>query len=196
VILIKATIIFHSVCGNTYLLAKELYQSLIENKVDVDIFRVEDEDFLDLYNEFDIVKEFYSDIFDIKIAKQEDLLNSDLILLGSPTYFGNVSSEFKKFLDSTGDFWPESRLKGKYLISFTSTGTIEGGGHLCLNSINTYGYHMGMIPISMPIDIVRGQFPAYGIISYSGDEGNIRPSAQTKESIRNLIKYISKKFNY
>ncbi len=193
---IKATIVFHSVCGNTYLLAKELYRSLFENKIDVDILRVEDEDFFDLYNKFDIVKEFYSDICNIKIAEPDDLLNSDLILFGSPTYFGNVSSEFKKFLDSTGDFWPEARLKGKYLISFTSSGTSEGGGHLCLNSINTYGYHMGMIPISIPIDIVSGQFPAYGIISYSGDEGNIRPNNKTKENIRNLIKYISKNLKY
>ncbi|MDK2950363.1 MAG: hypothetical protein PWQ77_28 [Kosmotogales bacterium] len=191
VVYIKASVIFHSVSGNTYLLAKELYDSLTFYDIKASIFRVEDDDLDNFYTKYDTVKEFYSEIKSIKIAKPDFLLDSDIIFFGSPTYFGNISSEMKAFMDSTGDFWPEARLKGKYIVPFTTAGTCEGGGHLCLNSINIYGFHMGMIPISLPMDILQGQLPSYGIISYSGDEGNIRPDEKTKMNIKKFVKYIT-----
>jgi multimeric flavodoxin WrbA len=49
-----------------------------------------------------------------KIAKQ--MLDSDLIIVGSPVYFSDVSSPIKAFIDRTVSLWHEKQLKGKNVI--------------------------------------------------------------------------------
>lgn len=184
----KITIVFHSVSANTYLMAKYFYEELSIQNPDVSLYRVADEDFETWCSLSPVSQEFAEEIRSIPIAVPEILLKSDHVFLGSPTYFGNVSSEMKSFMDSTASFWPESKLFGKKLTAFSSCGTPEGGGELCLQSINTFGQHMGMIPVPVPSNLLDGvSFPAYGLLHYSGNQGDIRPN----ETLRNAIaKYI------
>ena len=44
----------------------------------------------------------------------EKLINSDVIILGSPTYFDNVSALMKKFMDRTNPLSISRKLKGKF----------------------------------------------------------------------------------
>jgi NAD(P)H dehydrogenase (quinone) len=187
----KTIIVFHSVCGNTYLLAKAFYNNLIKQKKDVKIFRVLDPDLEDIKNIFPIANELYNEIVNIPIVTPEDILDCENIILGCPTYFGNVSAEMKAFMDSTAIFWTEARLAGKKLTAFTTTGTAEGGGGLCLQSINTFGLHMGMIPTPIPSTLnSQINLPAYGFIHYTGDNSDVRPTEHLYSAIENYTKTV------
>jgi len=48
------------------------------------------------------------------IAKK--MLKSDLIILGSPVYFHDVSGQIKNMIDRTYSLWHEKQLKGKRII--------------------------------------------------------------------------------
>ena len=53
-------------------------------------------------------------------AKVDDLLGYDAIILGSPTYYGNVSGKLKEFIDRTNKL--HGKLEGKVGGAFTSSG--------------------------------------------------------------------------
>src|SRR5690242_21951880 len=47
------------------------------------------------------------------IAKVDDLPGYDAIIFGTPTRFGNMSSQMRNFLDQTGGLWMSGGLIGK-----------------------------------------------------------------------------------
>ena len=53
-------------------------------------------------------------------AKMEDLVKADAIILGSPTYYGNMTGRLKSFIDKTNSI--HGKLKGKVGGAFTSSG--------------------------------------------------------------------------
>lgn len=180
----KTSIIFHSVCGNTYLMAKAFYDSCLKQGKDVSLYRVLDDDLEKIADMFPVAKEYLKEIIDIPIATSKDILESDHIILGSPTYFGNVSAEMKAYMDMAAEFWVDAKLAGKKLTAFTSVSTTEGGGQLCLQAINTFGQHMGMISIPVPSNLLLNEsIPAYGIIHYSGALGDKRPNEKVYAAI-------------
>ncbi|MBZ9685654.1 NAD(P)H-dependent oxidoreductase [Clostridium estertheticum] len=172
----KTAIIFHSVCGNTYLVAKAFYESFLKKGKEVEIYRVWDENLEELSEQFSVAKEYLEEIMNIPIAKWGNILDKEQIILGCPTYYGNVSAEMKAYMDAASEFWADGKLIGKRLTVFTSAGSPEGGGHLCLQALNTFGQHMGMILQSIPPNLVPNEnIPAYGMIHYSGALGDQRP---------------------
>ena len=46
---------------------------------------------------------------------------ADAIIFGTPTRFGNVSSELKAWVDSLGGLWFQGKLNGKVGSVFVST---------------------------------------------------------------------------
>lgn len=190
----KVTIVFHSVCGNTYLMAKEIYDNFVEKNVDINLYRVKDDDLEEISETFPVVKEYLGDIKDVQIVEGiEEILESDYIFLGSPTYFGNVSAEMKAFMDSLCVLWGDAKLQGKKLVAFGSCSTPEGGGGVCLQSINTFGQHMGMLPVSIPANLVPNiSNSAYGLLHYSGKNSDKRLDSRMKKSIKALVDLIVK----
>lgn len=181
----KVSVIFHSVCGNTYTMARAFSKVISENGIDVTLARVEDSDLEELAGTFPIISEKVDEIKTIKIATPQDLLEADLVIIGSPTYFGSMSGEMKLFLDSTAPYWPDAKLAGKRIAAFTTASTAEGGGHLCLNSIITFGMHMGMLPQIVPANLLPGiDIPAYGLISYTGPMADKRPGENEFSAIQ------------
>jgi NAD(P)H dehydrogenase (quinone) len=183
----KVSIVFHSVCGNNYLMAKEFYNEFSKYDTQVQILRVKDPNYAELASQFTVAGQYKNEMLNIEEATVEKLLDSDIIIMGSPTYFGNVSGAMKSFMDSFSPFWTDAAFWGKKLFSFTSCGTSEGGGDMCLNAINIFGQHMGMIPVPVPSNLLSTQsFPAYGLIHYSGDYANLRPSRDVLLAIREM----------
>jgi len=183
----KVSIVFHSICGNNYLIAKDFYDQFKSHEADVNIYRVEDPNFESLAVQFPIAAQYKNEILNIKVAKVENLLDSDIIIMGSPTYYGNVSGAMKSFMDSFSPCWPEAKLWGKKLFAFSTSGNPEGGGDMCLNAINIFGQHMGMIVVPVPSNLVSGQsYPAYGLLHYVGDFSNIRLNVNFKTAIKKM----------
>ena len=56
---------------------------------------------------------YISNSDNILYATNEDLVNCDGLILGSPTHFGNMAASMKAFLDSTSNEWFNNSLSGK-----------------------------------------------------------------------------------
>ena len=85
----KAAVIFHSVCGSTYLLARTYKEVLEEMDIEVDMFKVSDEVAKTLLQYYLINSKEYKDEFEsVNIIKSgKELLDYDAIFMGSPTYY-------------------------------------------------------------------------------------------------------------
>ncbi|MEG3838670.1 flavodoxin family protein [Microcoleus sp. herbarium14] len=67
------------------------------------------------------------------------------IIIGCPTYFANISSKMKAYLESTLSFWENQSLSNKIGASFTVSGGICGDKVLALNMLNHFMLMHGMI---------------------------------------------------
>ncbi len=115
-------------------------------------------------------------------ADPAELANYDAIIFGTPTRFGNMSSQMRNFLDQTGALWAQGALIGKIGSVFTSTGT-GGGNESTILSFHTTLLHHGMIIVGLPysapdladISEVRGGSP-YGASTIAAPDGSRQPS--------------------
>jgi multimeric flavodoxin WrbA len=58
---------------------------------------------------------------------REKMLSSDIIVIGTPNYFDNVSGLLKDFIDRTHPFYKAESLKGgKLILIMVGGGEIEG----------------------------------------------------------------------
>lgn len=189
--ILKFLIVFHSVSGNNYLIAKYFDEVIKENGYNSIIKRVKDEAIDNLKDTLKIIDEYYDEIKSIEIVKPEDLLESDVIVFGSPTYFGLCSGAVKQFMDDTCNYWINSSLYSKKMMAYTTMGDINGGGESCLKSMLTYGHHMGMeiVPVK-PEYTFEKEFSSYGLKHCVGDDSSKRPPENIKEAIGKWIRSI------
>jgi len=66
-------------------------------------------------------------------TKLEDLLDADGIIMGSPTYFGQMSAKLKALIDESIEI--HEKLEGKVGAAFTSAGGTATGAETTLFSI-------------------------------------------------------------
>ena len=67
-----------------------------------------------------------------------DTLNAaDTITMGSPTYMGSVSWQFKKFADASSKPWFSQAWKDKIFAGFTNIATMNGDKHSTLHYLIT-----------------------------------------------------------
>jgi NAD(P)H dehydrogenase (quinone) len=107
-----------------------------------------------------------------------DAANADAIIFGTPTRFGNISSELKAYVDSLGGLWARGALHGKAGSAFVSTSTMHGGNESTLITMYTFMAHLGLIIVPLgytdPALYVNGT--PYGASSVSGPQANIPPT--------------------
>lgn len=181
----RCSIIFHSVCGNTFLMAHSLHQRLSQQGHSSRILRVHDDDLAKWGDIFPSSRETIKQIEAVPVARPEDMVESEAIFLGSPTYFGNVSSEMKAYMDGASIYWVQASLAGKRLGVFSSCSNPQGGGELCLKAMITFGQHMGMIHIPVPSNLMPDtDISAYGIMSFSGPMGDKRPDKSVLDAVK------------
>jgi len=79
-----------------------------------------------------------------------DLTETDGLLLGSPTRFGNMAAALKYFLDSTSELWLSGSLVDKPAGVFTATSSAHGGQESTLLSMMLPLLHHGMLVVGVP----------------------------------------------
>lgn len=85
------------------------------------------------------------------LAKAPDaLLDYDGYLLGSPTYLGGVSSQFKAFMDATGRLWRTQQLQGRLAAGFTVSSLPAGDKQSTLLSMFVFCMQHGMLWVGNP----------------------------------------------
>jgi len=118
-----------------------------------------------------------------EIARPEELVDYDAIIVGTPTRFGRMSSQLANFLDQTGPLWAEGKLIGKVGGAFTSTASQHGGMETTIFSVLTSLMHHGLITVGLPysyaglvkMDEVTGGTP-YGASTLAAVDGSRKPS--------------------
>ena len=92
----KIAVIYYSRTGNTKAMAKILADSINETK-DVN-----------------------AELFDVSDFEVKDMPSYDGFIIGSPTYYGDMSYEVKKLFDESVSF--HGKLRGKVGAAFSSAG--------------------------------------------------------------------------
>jgi NAD(P)H dehydrogenase (quinone) len=114
-------------------------------------------------------------------ASNDDLIQCDGLVVGSPAYFGNMSAAMKYFLDQTSSLWLSGAMIGKPAGVFTSSSSLHGGQESVLLSMMLPLLHHGMlisgIPYSEPAlhNTSTGATP-YGASHVAGSRG--KPMSQ------------------
>ena len=113
------------------------------------------------------------------------------IIMGSPTYMGSVSWQFKKFADASSKAWFVQKWKNKLFAGFTNSGTMNGDKfstiqYLCTLAMQHSGIWvgLGLMPVNPPTKLIS---PCLAACSFAG----IKPSpTQLPECcIANVHKY-------
>eukprot|EP01083_Nonionella_stella_P237104 832099_1 len=121
---------------------------------------------------------------DVPIATNDDLVEADAIIFGTPTRFGNMAAQMKAFLDATGGLWFGGKLVGKVGSVFTSSAGQHGGQESTILSFHVPLLHHGMVIVGIPpsaggvltkIDEVQG-CSFYGASTIVGTQGERMPS--------------------
>ena len=100
-----------------------------------------------------------------------ELLNAaDAIIMGSPTYMGNVSWQFKKFADASSKIWYRQGWKDKLAAGFTNSSGPSGDKMVTLGAIMTLAMQHSMIWVS------QGLMPSTS-------------KSATRNDINNLVSY-------
>jgi multimeric flavodoxin WrbA len=74
-----------------------------------------------------------------------DVNAADAIILGSPTYMGSVSWQFKKFADATSKQWLSRAWKDKVAGGFTISSNMSGDKLTTIQYFITLTMQLGMI---------------------------------------------------
>lgn len=127
----------------------------------------------------------------VPVARVDELVDFDAIIIGTPTRYGNMAAQMKSFLDQTGALWFQGKLIGKVGSVFTSTATQHGGQESTILSTQTVLLHHGMVIVGLPYSYagqmtlgeVTGGSP-YGASTIAGGDGSRQPSANELDGAR------------
>jgi NAD(P)H dehydrogenase (quinone) len=116
---------------------------------------------------------------------EADAEAADAVIFGTPTRFGNVTSELKAYIDSLGGLWFQGKLNGKAGSAFTSTSSQHGGNESTSISLYNPMAHLGLIivPLGFADAALFKAGTPYGASSVSG-QNNAPPTADDLEVAR------------
>ena len=107
---------------------------------------------------------------DVAEATADDVVWADAVVFGTPTRFGNVSSQLKQFLDTLGPQWQQGLLADKVYSGFVTTATAHGGQETTLQALYTSIHNFGGIIVAPgytdPVMFATGN--PYGVSFASG----------------------------
>ena len=104
-------------------------------------------------------------------ADPEDLLNSDGIIIGSPTHCGVMSWKLKKFFDeNTSTAW--GKVDGKIAAAFSSSGGLGGGNEMAVMSMVNMLMNYGYLVFGLPEYAAPGVTAHYGAVAVGEPDEN------------------------
>jgi len=190
---IRVLVVFYSMYGNVAKLAKAVAEGARQVEyVEVSIRQVEELVPKEIIEANERMKRVREDLSDIPIATNEDLVESDGIVFGTPTRYGNMSAQMKQFIDKTGRLWAEGKLVNKVAGVFTSTSSLHGGQETTIIASMIPLLHLGMIIVGIPYSEQRlfsletGGGSPYGASSVSGPKADRPPTENDLEIAKTL----------
>jgi multimeric flavodoxin WrbA len=165
----NVAVIFHSRNGTIYALARAAAHGAARYGARVRLLRVEDDE------------PVRPDIDAVRPADLDDLRWAHGIVLGSPTYYGNVSFPVKRFIDGTTSLWTSGELADRAVTGLTSATSRYGGQEATLLALYHSMYHWGSLIVAAghadPALVGDGANP-YGVSVSALDDGSVSVRGQ------------------
>ena len=125
-------------------------------------------------------------------ATAEDVVWADAVLLGTPTRFGNVSSQLKQFMDTLGPQWAQGQLADKVYAGFTASQTLHGGQESTLLALYNSLHHWGGIVVAPgytdPLKFADGN--PYGVSHATGADNDAPLSDTENAALDHLVQRV------
>jgi NAD(P)H dehydrogenase (quinone) len=155
----KILIVFYSRYGNTARMAEEIAYGAKElSNIQVTIRRLADNISMEVISKdpaWTKIAENMNNRYPTTSIEDviKELPNSDAIIFGSPTRFGNMAAPMKTMWDGTTELWTSGALIGKIGAVFTSAASVHGGQETTAVSMMFPMFHHGMILIGVPYSV-------------------------------------------
>jgi NAD(P)H dehydrogenase (quinone) len=196
--MMKVWVVFYSTYGHVYKMAEAIVEGAkTVAGAEVEIRRVPEtlpQEVLEKMGAVEAQKAFSQ----IPVCTVDELAQSDAIIFGTPTRFGNMCGQMRQFLDATGQLWANGSLVGKVGSVFTSTATQHGGQESTILTFHVTLLHHGFIVVGLPyafqgqmrLDEITGGSP-YGASTIAGGDGSRMPSENELEAARFQGKHVA-----
>lgn len=186
---VKLAIIYYSMTGTNYQLAKWAKEAAEKDGAEVRLLKVEELAPKEAIDQNPVWKRLTEDTKDVPVASSDDLVWADAIIFSSPTRFGNVSSQIKQFMDLQGGIWSEGKLVNKVVSAMSSAQNPHGGQEKTIASIYTTMMHWGaiIVPTGYTDDsIFKAGGNPYGTSVTAGRDGMV-------EDVEDAVKHQAKR---
>ena len=187
---VKLAVIYYSMSGTNVQLSKWAAEGGKEAGAEVKVFKVKElapESAIEGNEAWKATVEATKDIPEVT---PDDLEWADAIIFSIPTRFGNMPSQMKQFLDTTGGLWAQGKLVNKVVSAMSSAQNPHGGQEATILSLYTSMYHWGAIVAapgySDPVTFKAGGNP-YGTSVTVDQDGNM------VEDVEEAVKYQAKR---
>lgn len=100
-----------------------------------------------------------------------ELNAADAIVFGAPTYMGDISAAFKKFMEDSSAIWYGQQWKDKLAAGFSNSGGLSGDKLHSLHSLSVFASQHSMIWVStgvMPSEYTRDGLNLNRLSSFTG----------------------------
>ncbi|KAA0565082.1 NAD(P)H:quinone oxidoreductase [Rossellomorea aquimaris] len=201
---VKLAIMYYSSTGTNYQMAKWAEEAAKEAGAEVKVLRFEETAPEGAIASNPAWEKHYNETKDIvPVATLDDLEWADAYLFNVPTRFGNVPSQVKAFLDTTGGLWFNGKLANKVVSATSSASNSHGGQEQTVLALYTTMMHWGAI-IAAPGYTDQSSFTTggnpYGTSVTVDQEGNMveavepavkhqtRRTIQIAEAVKNGLK--------
>lgn len=142
---VKLAVIFYSMGGTNYQLAKWAEEGAKAAGAEVRVLKVQELAPESVIEQNENWKATVEATKDIPVATTDDLEWADAIIFSVPTRFGNMPSQMKQFLDLQGGLWASGKTVNKVVSAMTSAQNPHGGQEATLLSLYTSMMHWGAI---------------------------------------------------
>ncbi|MDI3299025.1 MAG: NAD(P)H:quinone oxidoreductase [Bacillota bacterium] len=142
---IRLAIVYYSSTGTIYRLARAAESAALEEGAEVRLRKVRELAPDAAVDANPAWRAHVEATRDVPEAGYDDLEWADAYLFGTPTRFGNVASQMKQFIDTTGPLWAKGKLADKVAAGFTSASNDHGGQESTLLALYNVFHHWGCI---------------------------------------------------
>lgn len=168
---VNAAIIYYSATGTVYALARAAAEGAEKAGAQVRLRKVAETAPPEAINARPDWVQHLQDTADVAEASLDDLAWADVVLFGTPTRFGNPTSQLRAFIESTAVLWFQGTLADKVYSAFTASNTAHGGQESTLLTLENTFYHWGgiIVPPGYTDPIQHKSGNPYGASHVSGN---------------------------
>jgi NAD(P)H dehydrogenase (quinone) len=145
---LKVAVIYYSSTGNVHALAEAVAEGAQAAGADVRLRRVQELAPAEAIDSNPAWRAHAEATAHLPIAAHDDLRWADAYAFGTPTRYGNVSSQLKQFLDTTAALWAAGQLADKAATAFASAINPHGGNESTLLALYNTLYHWGSVVVA------------------------------------------------